>query len=190
MSFSRSLRSALKAAALAFAVAAPATMLSTAAIAGPQFIDTSGFAVSGYDVVAYRSLAQNAVGDEQPKAVPGKKEFTAEWNDATWAFASAENRDLFLSNPEYYAPQYDGHCAYGASIGNDGKGGKVPGNPHLWRIVDDKLYLNITPAIVGFWEKDIPGHISTADGNWPGIEDKPSPNRDAPKFDASQAPQS
>ena len=39
----------------------------------------------------------------------------------------------------------------------------------LWRIVDGKLYLNITKNVVGFWEEDIPGNISKADGSWGGI---------------------
>ncbi|MEM1419313.1 MAG: YHS domain-containing (seleno)protein [Pseudomonadota bacterium] len=176
MSFASTLKGAFVAAALFVA--------PTFAIAGPQFIDNSGYAASGYDVVAYRSLEQAPIGQAQPKAVPGKKEFTTEWNGATWAFASAENRDLFVGNPEFYAPQYDGHCAYGVS-----KGGKVPGNPNLWRIVDDKLYLNITPVVVGFWEEDVPGNISIAEGNWPGIESKDSPQKNAPKFDSSLAPQ-
>lgn len=107
--------------------------------AGPQFVDQTGFAASGYDVVAYRGLAQSAVGEAQPEAVPGRADITAEYNGATFAFSSEANRASFLENPDYFAPQYDGHCAYGVS-----KGGKVPGNPHLWRIVDDKLYLNIT----------------------------------------------
>lgn len=162
----------------------PAPFLASTALAGPQFVDKSGFAASGYDVVAYRSLAQAPVGQSQPKAVPGKKEFTHTWNGATWAFASAENRDAFAANPEYYAPQYNGHCAYGVA-----QGGKVPGNPHLWRIIDDKLYLNITPVVVGFWEEDISGNLSKSEKNWPGIEEESSPNRNAPKFDSSLAPQ-
>ncbi|MBX2854848.1 MAG: YHS domain-containing protein [Rhodobacteraceae bacterium] len=171
------------------ALAAALLLAPTLAMAGPQFVDKSGYAVSGYDVVEYRNLKPVSVGQSQPQAVPGKVEFSTEWNGSKWAFASAENRDKFLANPEYYAPQYDGHCAYGASIGNDGKGGKVPGNAHLWRIVDDKLYLNINTAVVGFWEEDIPGHITKADGNWPGLEPAPSPERNAPKFDHTQAPQ-
>ena len=96
----------------------------------------------------------------------------------------AGNRDAFAANPEYYAPQYNGHCAYGVA-----QGGKVPGNPHLWRIIDDKLYLNITPVVVGFWEEDISGNLSKSEKNWPGIEEESSPNRNAPKFDSSLAPQ-
>ena len=83
----------------------------------------------------------------------------------------------FLENPAFYAPQYDGHCAYGVS-----KGGKVPGNPNLWRIVDDKLYLNITDVVVGFWEEDVPANINLAEGNWPGIEGDAASTSVIPKF--------
>ncbi len=167
-----------------FALATAATFtFAAAAFAGDQYVDETGFAVSGYDVVAYRSLAQAPVGAEQPAGVPGRADITAEWNGATFAFASEENRETFLSNPEFYAPQYDGHCAYGVS-----KGGKVPGNPNLWRIVDDKLYLNITATVVGFWEEDIPGNINLAEGNWPGIEPNPASTNTIPNF-MSTAPE-
>ncbi len=154
-----------------------AVALGFPAFAGPQYVDGTGFAVSGYDVVAYRSLQQVPVGQAQPEPVRGKLEFTAEYNGSTWAFASAENRDQFLENPAYYAPQFDGHCAYGVS-----KGGKVPANPNLWRIVDDKLYLNITDVVVGFWEEDVPGNINLANGNWPGIEPSDASTSVIPKW--------
>ena len=166
---------------LAFAATA-ALAFSTAAFAGDQYVDETGFAVSGFDVVAYRSLDQAPVGASQPAAVPGRADITAEWNGATFAFATEANRDAFVSNPEYYAPQYDGHCAYGVS-----KGGKVPANPNLWRIVDDKLYLNITKNVVGFWEEDIPGNINLAEGNWPGIESAAASTNTIPNF-TSKAP--
>lgn len=146
-------------------VSAAAMMIAGAAHAGPQYVDESKFAASGYDVVAYQSLEQSPVGQSQPEAVPGNADITADYNGATWAFASEENRDTFLADPAQYAPQYDGHCAYGVA-----QGGKVPGNPNLWRIVDGKLYLNINPPVVGFWEEDIPGQINTAEGNWTGLE--------------------
>ncbi|TMV12549.1 YHS domain-containing (seleno)protein [Arenibacterium halophilum] len=164
--------------ALAFAI-----FPAGAAFAGPQFVDATGFAVSGYDVVAYRDLDQSAPGDEQPAAVPGRADITADYNGATFAFANEANRDAFLENPEFYAPQYDGHCAYGVS-----KGGKVPGNPNLWRIVDDKLYLNITKNVVTFWEEDIPGNINLAEGNWPGIEPDAASTNPIPNF-SSPAPE-
>ena len=165
----------------AFAALAAASF-ALPAFAGPQYIDETGFAVSGYDVVAYRNLPSNPVGEPQTPGLPGKASITAEYNDATFAFATEENRATFLENPAYYAPQYDGHCAYGVS-----KGGKVPGNPNLWRIVDDKLYLNITPTVVGFWEEDIPGNIDIAEGHWPGIEANAASTNTIPKW-TSQAP--
>lgn len=160
-----------------FVFAAALAVLGAPVLAGPQFVDSNEFAVSGYDVVAYRSLDQAPVGQSQPEAVPGRADITAEYNGALFAFATEANRSTFLENPEYYAPQYDGHCAYGVA-----KGGKVPGNPHLWRIVDDKLYLNITKNVVGFWEEDIPGNLKLSEGNWVSIESDAASTRAIPNF--------
>lgn len=146
-------------------LASALALVSNFALAGPQYVDETGYAASGYDVVAFFGLAQSAVGDKQLEAVPGKKSISAEYNGATWAFSTKENRDAFLASPARFAPQFDGHCAYGVS-----QGGKVPANPNLWRITDDKLYLNINPAVVGFFEEDIPGHLKSADSNWQGLE--------------------
>ncbi len=170
-----------------FLIAAGATVgaaLASVAAAGPQYVDGTGYAVSGYDVVEYFKLDQAPVGSAQPKAVRGSAEFTAEYNGAKWAFASAENRDAFLANPAKYAPAYDGHCAYGVA-----KGGKVPANPHLWRIVDGTLYLNITKNVVGFWESDIPGNLKTSESNWTSLEPKAASTRAIPAF-SSPGPQS
>jgi hypothetical protein len=41
--------------------------------------------------------------------VKGKSEIFYSWNDATWRFATTEHRDLFVANPERYAPQYGGY---------------------------------------------------------------------------------
>jgi hypothetical protein len=157
--------------------AAAAALFAAGALAGEQYVDATGFAVSGYDVVAYRDLPQAPVGQPQPAPVPGRADITADWNGARFAFASEANRDAFLANPDHYAPQYDGHCAYGVA-----KGGKAPGNPQLWRIVDDKLYLNVTQNVVGFWEADIPGNLSRSEGNWPAIEPQPATDRAIPGF--------
>lgn len=141
------------------------SLSSGVAVAGEQYIDGSGYALGGYDPVAYWSLEQSPVGEKQPEAVPGKASITAEHNDATWAFSSEENKAAFLENPAKYSPQYDGHCAYGV-----GQGGKVPANPNLWRIIDDKLYVNINPAVVGFFEADLDGNLVAASEKWTELE--------------------
>jgi len=168
--------------ALTIAAAATALSIAGAAFAGEQFVDETGFAVSGYDVVSYFSLEQSPVGTAQPAPLQGDKSITAEYNGATFAFSSEANRDAFVAEPAKYAPQYDGHCAYGVA-----KGGKVPGNPTLWRIVDDKLYLNITKNVVGFWEEDIPGNLNLSTANWPSLDPQPASDRTIPQW-SSAAP--
>ena len=153
---------------------------ASAALAGEQYVDGTGYAVSGYDVVSYFDIEQSAVGDAQPVPLPGNAALTADYNGATWAFATEENRDRFLADPAKFAPAYDGHCAFGVA-----QGGKVPGNPTLWRIVDDTLYLNITKNVAGFWEADIPGNITLSEGNWPGLEPVDASAMAIPEFSSS-----
>ncbi|MEO0343597.1 MAG: YHS domain-containing (seleno)protein [Pseudomonadota bacterium] len=167
---------------LSTTIAVFTALSATASFAGDQYIDDTGFAVSGYDVVAYFDLPQSEVGTPQVEAVPGRAEITAEHNGATFAFSSEENRDRFVADPESFAPQYNGHCAYGVA-----KGSKVPSNPNLWRIVDGELFLNITQKVVSFWEDDISGNITLADGNWIGLEPQDASTNTIPKF-TSPAP--
>lgn len=170
--------------ALTIAAAATALSFASAAFAGEQYVDETGYAASGYDVVAYFSLDQNPVGQTQPAPVEGNKSITTEYNGSKFAFSTEANRDAFLANPAKYAPQYDGHCAYGVA-----QGGKVPGNPTLWRIIDDKLYLNITKNVVGFWEEDIPGNLVKSTSNWPSLDPKPASESTIPQW-SSAAPKS
>ena len=76
------------------------TVISTPGIAFDKFNQTFGIAINGYDTVAYHT---------ENRAVKGKIEFSYEWNDAEWHFASAKNRDLFAADPDRYAPQYGGY---------------------------------------------------------------------------------
>jgi YHS domain-containing protein len=115
-------------------------------------------AIEGYDPVAYFT-------DGMP--VEGSSDFTAEYNGAVWRFASAANRDAFAANPEAYAPQYGGYCAWAVS-----QGYTAPIDPEAWKIVDDKLYLNFNKSVQRRWAGDIPGNIAKGDANWPGIKDK------------------
>jgi YHS domain-containing protein len=154
--------------------------VSGQAWAGPQYVDETGFALSGYDPVAYFDLEQAPPGEAQPFAVPGRTDITADWNGATWAFSTEANRDRFVADPAAYAPAYDGHCAYGVA-----KGGKVPANPNLWRIEGGTLYVNINPAVAGFWTADIDGNIQMAEGNWPGLEPAPASADSWLKLDAN-----
>ena len=115
-------------------------------------------AVRGYDVVAYFT---------EGRPIEGDRKFTHSWMGTEWRFANAEHRDLFAANPEKYAPQYGGWCAWAVS-----QGYTASVDPEAWRIVDGKLYLNYSKSVQSQWNEDIPGHISRGDRNWPRIKDK------------------
>lgn len=114
-----------------------------------------GVAIKGADPVAY--FTEDAY-------VQGSDEFTHDWDGATWHFASAENRDMFASDPEKFAPEYGGFCAWAVS-----QGSTAPIDPTAWKIVDGKLYLNYDARVQAQWSEDIPGNIAKADQNWPGV---------------------
>jgi len=124
-------------------------------------VDASGLALRGYDPVAYFNGGKPTQGDPR---------FTPVYAGATNHFASAANRDAFLSSPVKFAPAYGGFCAYGASVNH-----KADGDPQIWRIVDGRLYVNVSPRASDNWRQDIPGNIRKADANWSQIKNK-SPN--------------
>ncbi|MBT5434760.1 MAG: YHS domain-containing (seleno)protein [Alphaproteobacteria bacterium] len=65
---------------------------------------SSEVAIKGYDPVAYFL-------EDEP--TPGDSSFQAQFNGATYQFASAENQSLFEAEPASYAPAYGGYCSYG-----------------------------------------------------------------------------
>lgn len=146
----RSRRVALLAAL--FAVASTTPLHATSPV-NKSFL--GGVAIHGYDPVAY-------VTDGKP--VEGSKEFQFAWQGATWRFASADHRDRFMKDPEAFAPQYGGYCAWAVA-----KNSTADIDPQAWKIVDGKLYLNYSLDVMKTWSADIPGNIKKADANWPGI---------------------
>lgn len=118
-----------------------------------------GVAIKGTDPVAYFTMGE---------PVKGSREFETEWNGATWRFASAEHRDLFMADPEKYAPQYGGYCAWAVS-----QGYTAGIDPEAWKIVDGRLYLNYSLEVHATWEEDISGFITLADKNYPELVDNP-----------------
>ncbi|MEM8825597.1 MAG: YHS domain-containing (seleno)protein, partial [Pseudomonadota bacterium] len=113
--------------------------------------DFDNLGAGGADVVAYFT---------EDRKVDGQIQFTAQWNGADWRFATEENRAIFLEDPERYAPQYGGYCAW--ALADDRL---ASGDPDNWNIVDGKLYLNYNDEIEERWKKDIPGFIEMADIN-------------------------
>lgn len=118
----------------------------------------SKLALDGHDAVAYFKTG---------KPTKGQPQHAVSWNGVAWHFASAENRAAFEANPQAFAPQYGGYCAWAVSEGYTAKG-----DPNVWRIVDGKLYLNYNASVQVNWAKDIPGRIAKGDKNWPKVLSK------------------
>lgn len=109
-------------------------------------------AIGGYDTVSYFT---------EGKPVQGRAKFHHFWNGAVWYFSSEENRDTFKADPVAYAPQYDGYCAWAAS-----QNYKRPGDPQVWQIEGNKLYIKVHEGAQKKWRADVAKHISAGDENW------------------------
>ena len=133
-------------------IAVALVSLGLAADAGEVF-EKGGVAIRGYDPVAYFKAQRPVLGSAQ---------FQAEYQGATFRFASQANRDDFVADPARYAPQYGGFCAYGMTNGY-----KATTDPAAFRIVDGRLYLNYNREVQERWATDVPGYIVKADGHWP-----------------------
>jgi len=113
-------------------------------------------AVGGFDLVSYH---------QETGPVRGSGYHVAHHEGIAYLFVSKENKATFLETPEQYLPAYNGFCAYGVAVGK-----KFHTDPTVYKIVDNKLYLNLDKGIQSEWEKDISGNITKADENWKSLQ--------------------
>ena len=116
---------------------------------------TRAGAIKGYDPVAYFT---------ESKPVKGSENYFYEWKGAKWFFSNEKNLNVFKNDPEAYAPQFGGYCAYAVSQGYTAKIA-----PEAWKIVDGKLYLNYSLGIKQKWEASQEKFINLAKANWPSV---------------------
>jgi YHS domain-containing protein len=112
---------------------------------GQQTVNTTkkGYAVDGYDVVAYF----------ENNAQKGTKKFETTFGGIKYAFSSKKNLKKFKVAPEKYRPQYGGWCAYALGAKNK----KVDIDPETFEIRDGKLYLFYNSWGINtlkLWEKE------------------------------------
>jgi YHS domain-containing protein len=140
------------------AVLALAAGLLAAPAAAASLVETfvtdplTGVALEGYDPVSYFT---------EPEPLLGTPEYAYEWGGVPWYFATPANRDVFIKNPEVYAPQYGGHCLISMSRGflSDGK-------PRLFAIKGMKLYLFYSVANREAFFQSGDDVVNLADGYW------------------------
>ena len=83
--------------------------------------------IKGYDPVAYFTDGKPMKGD--PK-------LAYDWDNERYYFASAQHREMFVKDPDRYAPQFGGYCT-----GSMARGVRNEGHPEAWVVVDHRLYV-------------------------------------------------
>ncbi len=108
--------------------------------------------LKGADVVAY--FADN-------KYSPGLPQFSSQYEDVTFRFASAEHKALFDKAPTKYLPEFGGYCANGIAYG-------IPwgGDADTWKMVGGKLYIFGGQASKDAFELDEKKNLALAESYW------------------------
>jgi YHS domain-containing protein len=109
-------------------------------------------AIRGYDPVAYFTMGQPLKGEPSISHV---------WDGTRYLFASTKHRDMFMADPDRYAPQFAGFCTAGLS-----KGHKVEADPESWTISDGRLFVFFSDRGRAQFVKDPDGTKSKAEANW------------------------
>lgn len=115
----------------------------------------TGFAIGGYDPVAY--FVHRA-----PRH--GKPGVELVIDGAAWKFLNEANRAVFARDPTVYAPRFAGRDPLQLA-----RGFESLGNPHNWLIEDGKLYLFATPDSRSAWIQAPANARELAGANWSDV---------------------
>jgi hypothetical protein len=132
------------------------------AVAEPVVIDRhTGLAIGGFDPVAYFVEAE---------PVLGKGDFEYAMAGTVWRFRNEGNRAAFVDKPEVYMPRFGGYdpVAVARDVG-------VPGNPQLWLIVENRLYLFYSPEARTAFADNFNTIVEAAARSWPAVQTTLSP---------------
>lgn len=140
-----------------FFLAATATLaLPTGALraAPPHRVatDKRGVAMDGYDTTAYWNRTQ---------AVAGQEAHVVTWAGVPWQFATAAEAAAFEAEPTRFAPKFGAFCTRAMSFGK-----VVNGDPEVWRIYGDALYLFAQPVGGRKFDEGQDAMIAKAQAQW------------------------
>lgn len=145
-----------KAAAMSLVLMIAAVVAAPSSAGIPANTDHGGIALRGFDPVAYTA---------DGTAMQGQRDIVTEWRGATYRFASAFNRSVFMADPDSFLAQFDGYCAFGAAMGQ-----KVDANPAAWTEYDGKIYLFNSQRVKGIWQKNARNNVERGMANWSSIQ--------------------
>jgi YHS domain-containing protein len=107
--------------------AALQAFVATLALAVGPAVAADRLGLKGYDPVAYFTDA---------KPTPGVSDFEYVWDGVRYRFATSQHRNMFITNPDKYAPQFGGLCAMNMS-----NGVRRESDPNYWVISNGVLYV-------------------------------------------------
>ena len=117
-----------------------------------------GVAIMGYDTVAYFT---------EGKAVKGSDEFSYDWLGTPWHFASKKHQEMFMSEPDKYAPQFGGYCAPEVAVTGTAT---INVDPEAFKIIDGKLYLVYDAVSADFFKDNAEELVPKGRENWPKVQ--------------------
>lgn len=112
----------------------------------------TGFAIGGYDPVAYHT---------QKRPMMGREALQHQWGGAAWRFQNSGNRDAFAKHPEAYAPRFAGYDAFALS-----KGLTLQGQPELWVLHRGRVLLFHNRKNLRLWHANPQAVMVAAEANW------------------------
>jgi len=115
----------------------------------------TGLAIDGYDPVGFFT---------DGKPVGGRDDCELRYGGVVWRFANIGNRAAFAANPDIYMPQYGGYDPIGIAHGL-----AVAGNPNVWLIIGEKLFLFYDGDRREKFAADPARIVSPADRKWPAV---------------------
>jgi YHS domain-containing protein len=116
----------------------------------------SGLAIHGFDPVAYFIGGTAALGNDA---------FEHTFGGVAWRFCNEGNLAAFIVDPELYIPQFGGYDPVAVA-----RGVAVPGDPRLWLMSEERLYLFFAPEARGAFAGDAKRLSATADRKWPAVQ--------------------
>jgi hypothetical protein len=142
----------------AAAIFLPASFPSIQAATTEQIVADrhSGLAINGFDPVAYFL---------DGTATLGKDAFEHTFGGVVWRFHNEGNRAVFIADPETYIPRFGGYDPVAVA-----RGVAVPGDPRLWLMADERLYLFYSPEAQNSFTGDPRRVLATADRKWPAVQ--------------------
>lgn len=115
----------------------------------------TGLALYGFDPVAYFTDAA---------ASAGRPDFEYAYEGVVWRFRNPGNRAAFIDRPDVYMPVFGGYDPIAL-----GRGAPTPGNPQLWLIVGQRLFLFHDIGARAAFATDPAQSIAEAQAQWSAV---------------------